>query len=43
MLKIYDGRSHAYVVNTGFDPVEVNLGKRLGKIRLDSYELRSLK
>ena len=38
-----DGRSHAYVVNTGFDPVEVNLGKRLGKIRLDSYELRSLK
>ena len=38
-----DGRRHAYVVNTGFEPVEVDLGKRLGKIRLDSYELRCLR
>ena len=38
-----DGRRYAYVVNTGFEPVEVDLGKRLGKLRLDSYELRSLR
>ena len=35
------GRRHAYVVNTGFEPVEVDLG-RFGKLRLDSYELRYL-
>ena len=38
-----DGRRYAYAVNTGFEPVEVDLGKRLGKIRLDSYELRCLR
>lgn len=37
------GRRYAYVVNTGFEPVEVDLGKRLGRLRLDSYELRSLR
>ena len=37
-----DGRRHAYVVNTGFEPVEVDLG-RFGKLRLDSYELRYLR
>ena len=36
-----DGHRHAYVVNTGFEPVEVDLG-RFGKFRLDSYELRYL-
>ena len=29
-------------VNTGFEPVEVDLG-RFGKFRLDSYELRYLR
>ena len=38
-----DGRRYAYVINTGFEPVEVDLGKRMGKIRLDSYELRCLR
>ena len=38
-----EGRRYAYVVNTGFEPVEVDLGKTLGRIRLDSYELRSLR
>ena len=37
-----DGRRHAYVVNTGFEPVEVDLGS-FGKLRLDSYELRYLR
>ena len=37
-----DGSRHAYVVNTGFEPVEVDLG-RFGKLRLDSYELRYLR
>ena len=37
-----DGHRHAYVVNTGFEPVEVDLG-RFGKLRLDSYELRYLR
>jgi hypothetical protein len=40
---ILDPFGYAYVVNTGFEPVEVDLGKRLGKLRLDSYELRSLR
>ena len=37
-----DGRRHAYAVNTGFEPVAVDLG-RFGKLRLDSYELRCLR
>lgn len=37
-----EGRRYAYAVNTGFKPVEVDLGKRFGRIRLDSYELRCL-
>ena len=37
-----DGHRHAYVVNTSFEPVEVDLG-RFGKLRLDSYELRYLR
>ena len=36
-----DGLRYGYIVNTGFDPVEVVLGKRT--FRLDSYELRSLR
>ena len=36
-----DGRRYGYIVNTGFDPVEVKLGKRT--FRLDSYELKSLR
>ena len=35
------GNRYAYAVNTGFEPVEVDLGKRFGRVRLDAYELRT--